>query len=66
MWAPFCDIYSPNAEKKGPCNDCLCTTCYHNAENHADGMCRECECCREDRCNLISGECKGYEQAINQ
>lgn len=27
------------------CKDCLCNSCMQNAEDYADGMCRECEQC---------------------
>ena len=30
------------------CNSCLCRKCLDNAENNADEMCRNCDCCREN------------------
>lgn len=35
------------------CQKCLCTTCGYNAENHADGLCRQCECCRENNYEFV-------------
>lgn len=46
---------------KETCKKCLCNTCSQNAENYADGMCRECEQCEieERSCALLI--CKYYE-----
>lgn len=30
------------------CKKCFCRKCMENAENCADGMCRNCECCAEN------------------
>ena len=30
------------------CEKCRCRICLENAEDNADGMCRNCECCAEN------------------
>lgn len=30
------------------CENCRCRICLENAENHADGMCRNCEACLDN------------------
>lgn len=35
--------------RKDMCKDCLCNSCMQNAEDYADGMCRECELEERDK-----------------
>lgn len=34
--------------KDSKCEKCMCRKCLENAEDNADGMCRNCECCAEN------------------
>lgn len=34
--------------KNPKCEKCFCRKCLNNAEDNADGMCRNCECCSEN------------------
>lgn len=34
--------------KDQKCEKCMCRKCLENAEDYADGMCRNCECCAEN------------------
>ena len=43
------------------CKDCLCNTCMQNAEDYAEGMCRECEQCEIDERDNALFSCKYYE-----
>lgn len=51
--------------RKDRCKDCLCNSCMQNAEDYADGMCRECECCREDGMIDEAQMCRDYESDDN-
>ena len=43
------------------CKSCLCNSCMNNAEDYADGMCRECENCEIEGINNTWTNCKQYE-----
>ena len=47
--------------RKDMCKDCLCNSCMQNAEDYADGMCRECEQCEIDERDKALCSCKYYE-----
>lgn len=44
------------------CKDCICSNCKNNAGNYADGMCRECECCKEDGKIDEAQRCRDYKR----
>ena len=46
--------------RKKKCKGCLCKSCMQNAEDYADGMCRECEQCVIDERDEGLGYCKYY------
>lgn len=48
------------------CKSCLCNSCMNNAEDYADGMCRECENCENEGINHVWTGCKHYESDNNQ
>lgn len=45
---------------KEKCDKCLCSSCSQNAENFVDGLCRECETCKEDGNRVIENGCSYY------
>ena len=47
--------------RKEMCKDCLCNSCMGNAEDYADGTCRECEQCEIEERNKQLLSCKFYE-----
>lgn len=47
--------------RKEMCKQCLCNSCMQNAEDYADGMCRECEQCEIDEREEELYNCKYYE-----
>jgi len=47
---------------EGICRSCVCRNCKSNAENYTDGMCRNCEECRNHDYDLSALACAEYEK----
>ena len=42
------------------CETCLCDSCLNNAEDYADGCCRDCEQCELEDFSWRKNQCTHY------